>query len=162
MGGGRTLKRSIGVLALVVALAAALTVPAATGKDARGPACTDFIGGDAFYSYNPETTSGTVTVEAQLAAPDCTGEYVLTIYSLTSGGEGQPLVRSVEPTGFDVHPETGNTLVLFSYTFTSSAPSDGVCVAVESFHRGHVADRSPDSGCFAVAANSPPASGFSG
>jgi hypothetical protein len=140
-------KRSIAVLALAAAVAAVLMVPAATAKDARGPACTNFVSGDASYS----TTTQTVTVEMKLDAPGCTGIYLLDIYNLA--GDTQ-LANNVEPSAFTADPESGNTIVNFTYTFSSGAPSDGVCLVVESYHRGHVADRAPDTDCQPVDATS--------
>jgi len=155
------MKRLMGTLALAAALAAGLVVSTATGSDTKGPACTNFINGDAVYSYNSSTASGTVTVEMKLDAADCTGEYRLKIYNFTSTGTGKPLVKNIEPTGYSADPETGKTIVNFSYTFGSgAAPSDGACIVVESFHSGHVADRAPDSGCVALDPISGGASGF--
>jgi hypothetical protein len=139
------------MLALVAALVALVAEPALPGRDARGPACTNFISGDA--SYN--ATTGTVTADMQLASAGCTGTYLLDIYAFTSDGTGTPLADNVASSGYSVHPETGNTVVSFSYTFSSgTAPSDGVCLVVESYHSGHVADRAPDGGCQPVDATS--------
>jgi hypothetical protein len=155
--GRRNMKRLIGTLALAAGLASGLVMSAAAANDAKGPPCTNFINGDAVYN----STSGTVSVEMKLDATDCTGEYRLRIYNFTSTGTGKPLVKNIDATGYSADPETGNTIVNFSYTFGSgAAPSDGVCIVVESFHSGHVADRAPDSGCVALDPVSGGASGF--
>jgi hypothetical protein len=161
----KNVKRLLGTLALAAALAAALVVPAAMAidtKDAKGSACTDWVAGganDAGYTFI-SSTNATVTANLQLAGSKCSGDYELLIYSFTSTGQGRPLVQGVEPSAF-TETDSG-TLVTFSYTFTSNAPSDGVCLAAESFQGGHVADRTPDTGCVPVPAGSSGASGFGG
>jgi hypothetical protein len=127
-------------LLLVAALAAAaLLAGIGTASDSKGPACTNFAFGDPFY------INGTAGANMTLAAPACTGDFSLDIYSL----DGTTLLVP------DVAPSTvAGTTVSFSYTFSSGAPSDGVCLVAKSFWRDHVADRAPDIGCQQVPAGS--------
>jgi hypothetical protein len=144
-------KRSIGILFLAAVLGAALAVPGAVAKDAKGPNCTDFIGGDPGYFYNPSNDSGTVTVDMKLASPFCADvTYLLDIKDLETGNL---LVNDLAP-----DTRVGN-VVSFSYTFgPGNAPGEatgdpnnpfrgGVCLVAESYWRDHLSDRAPDTGC---------------
>lgn len=128
---------------LVAALAAAALV-AGTGMagDAKGPPCTNVIGGgDSLgYRYNGDGT-GTVEATFILAAPACAqATYTLDVYNLQ--GTGSPL-QTYAPTSV-----SGDT-VTFSYTF-SGAPTDGVCLVGTTYHKAHLSDRAPNSGCAPV------------
>jgi hypothetical protein len=138
MGRRKNMKRLMGTLAVAAALLAGLAAPAATAKDAKGPPCTNFIKGDA--SYNSAT--GMVTAEMTLDAAGCTGTYLLDIFDLSGSPQ---LADNVEPSSYSVDPETGNTIVNFMHTVSSGLT--GVCLVVESYHSGHVADRAPNTGC---------------
>jgi hypothetical protein len=134
------MKRLIGLLALAVALAAVLVVPAATAKDKdyKGPACTNYVFGDAGYLYDSATTGGTVEATMTLDAPACASTtYSLDIYNFSGASLLVP----------DVQGTASGTTVTFSYTFASGAPSDGVCLVAKSIRNGHVSDRAPDIGC---------------
>ncbi len=136
-------------LTLVAVLATAAVAAAsstAAVPDPKGPPCTNFIFGDA--GYNAST--GLVTADMTLAAPACAGAtYLLDIYSF----DGQTLLQA------DVVGTASGTLVSFSHTFTSGAPSDGVCLVAESYFHGRLIDRAPESGCLPVDPTSGPSQG---
>jgi hypothetical protein len=134
-------KRLITIGVFVIAAAAILAMPTGA-KDTKGPACANFTFGIAGYS----AVSGNGDAHMTLDAAGCTGTYLLQVYPFTSGGTGTRLASDIEPSGYSVDDSTGNTVVDFSYTL-SSPPSDGVCLVAESYWRGHLADRAPDSGC---------------
>jgi opacity protein-like surface antigen len=133
------MRRLLVAAAVVVAAAAVAAVATAARPDALGPPCTNFTVGDPGYLFNSGTTSGRVTVDMTLAAPPCAGAtYLLDIYDRS----GTTLLAG------DVTPaSTTGSIVSFDYTIQSGAPSDGVCVVVESYFHGRLIDRAPDSGC---------------
>jgi hypothetical protein len=130
--------------------AAALAGGAGAAGDAKGPPCTDVVDGIAGYTYDAGT--GIVTVELTMGAPACAvATYLVDIKNLAGTAT---LVNDVAP------QSTSGSTVTFSYTFTSGAPSDGVCIVAETSIKGHAIDRAPDDGCFPAPANESPASGF--
>jgi hypothetical protein len=135
-------------LMLVAAFAAAAVVTGnVAASDTKGPPCTNIISGTAGYVFDSSNSSGTVqAIILELGAPACAGEsYVVEIYD--SGG-----VNLLATVNQDAVP--GETQPSISYSFAAgTAPSDGVCIVVETFYKKHLADRGPDSGCFPVPPN---------
>jgi hypothetical protein len=143
------------LLLMVIAgvLAVAATATAAEVGDTKGPPCTNIVFGDPGYFSEVGTGTGTVTVTLTLGAPACAeATYLLDIYNFAGT---QLLVNDLTPSSV-----AGDT-VTFSYTFTSGAPADGVCLSAQTYFRGRLADRAPDSGtCTPQPNQEPPASGF--
>jgi len=151
------MKRLFAVLVAALA-AAALVTGSGTAGDAKGPPCTNVIGGGDTLGYaspNPTTgTSGSGVVEATfiLAAPACSeATYTLSVYSFDGS---TLLVSDIQPTSI-----SGDT-VFFHYEFPSGAPSDGVCLVGTVSWKNHVSDPVPDTGCAPVENGS--AGGYSG
>lgn len=139
-------------MGVAILAAAALAAGAGAAGDANGPPCTDVVDGSAAYSYDAGTATGTVTVELTMGAPACApATYTVDIKNFAGTST---LVSDLTP------QSTSGTTVTFSYTFTGSAPSDGVCIVAETSIKRHPIDRAPDTGCVATPANESPASGF--
>jgi hypothetical protein len=138
------------IFLMAVATLAAATLAAGAGAagDAKGPACTNVVDGIAGY----RTDTSTVTVELTLGAPACAvATYLVEIKDFAGTAT---LVNGLTP------ESTSGTTVTFAYTFTGSAPSDGVCIVAQTSIKNHPIDRAPDNDCFPVAADESPASGF--
>jgi hypothetical protein len=136
--------RVVPVFAAALA-AIAFATAAGAAADAKGPPCTNFIAGDAGY-----TTAGRVTADMTLAAPPCAdATYLLDIYDFAGT---TPLAENVAPSS------VSGAIVSFDTTI-SNPPSDGVCLVVESYFRGRLVDRAPNTGCERI---DPSGSGASG
>jgi hypothetical protein len=140
-------------LALTTALvSAALLAGTGTAGDTKGPPCTNIVDGTAAYVYDADQI-GRVGVAFTLKAPACAAAtYAVDIYDL---GGTELLVNELAPTS------VSGDAVTFSYSFDAGeGPSDGVCIVAETYFKGRLADRGPDSGCFPAPANESPASGY--
>jgi len=135
-------------LTVIVALAiTALAAGIAGAGDTKGPPCANMTAADETNYYRP-TSSPQLQWVVILGAPACDSvTYTLDIYNFTGT---TLLVDNLAPTGI-----AGNT-VTFTYNFPSgTAPSDGVCLAGETLHKGRLADSAPDGDlCFPVASSS--------
>jgi hypothetical protein len=131
---------------ILVAVLGAATVAAGIGtavsSDTKGPPCSNITDGTAGYHVNADQ-SGTVQAIFTLGAPACTDEsYRLEIYNLG----GTTLLATVDQAAVP-----GETTPSITYNFAAgTAPSDGVCIVVDTFWKKHLSDRGPDTGCFAV------------
>jgi hypothetical protein len=117
------------VLLAVVAFVTAIAVPslAIAHEDAKGPPCSDIVGGDGFY-----TTDGTATVIINLDSPACE-RVSYQAFAIDAGGVTHEL--TLINTSADG----------MSLTFQDSIDSSSVCVyAMTSIGGGgHVTDRAP-------------------
>jgi hypothetical protein len=148
------------LIALVVALAAALAIPAAGSSapsdQVKGPACGDITlfdpdqAGPPVYTTRP---SGTATVYAQLttAKPSCSSmTYTINVYD----AGGTTLLNTQQFAG-------DNATSAFSYSFSPAGAPSQVCIAATSSRNGHVVDAAPNSGCYVMALDvSPGGSGL--
>jgi hypothetical protein len=140
---GEGMKRLL--LMVVTALSAAAVMVGSGGAaiDAKGPPCTNVVGGGDTLAYvAPGDGTGTVEATFILGAPACAAaSYLLDIYSF----DGQTwLVEDVQPTSIS------GDHVFFRYQFSSGAPSNGVCLEGTTYFRGRLIDTVPDNGCAPV------------
>lgn len=121
------------------------TIAAGAGEDAKGPACTDIVGGSALY------TGGRISLVADLAASPC--KFVTyTLYVYDDETSTTPLATVTDYVLLD-----DATIGL-----TTEADTDGVvCVAMTTSIGKHVFDTAPDSGCILVSSTPPGFGGFS-
>lgn len=142
------MKRLLLVIAAALATAA-LVAGTGTAGDTKGPPCTNVVNSTQGYVYDPTNDSGAVEVNLMLDASSCdAASYLLDILDFSGGSLG---ANDLTPTSV-----SGET-VTFTHSFAAgTAPNDGVCLVAETFFRGRLADRAPDSGCFAVPANEAP------
>lgn len=139
-------------IALLVAIAAALAIPAtgaaAPADPVHGPACGDIVLSDPDQSGPPVysgTEGGTATVYALVSTekPSCTGlVYTFSVYDAS----GTTLLDSQTASGDGVTSS-------FSFTYTTTDAPQNVCVTATSSRGGHVIDAAPNSGCFVLALN---------
>ena len=129
------MKRFLALLAVVAAAAAALAVPSGA-VDTKGPPCANITFGDGSY------IAPTLDWRIDLKAPSCSFvTYTLEIYDLS----GTTLLATETITNTE-----GAASLNFSHTFTSNAPTDGVCLVGTTSIANHVADRAPDGECVPV------------
>jgi hypothetical protein len=143
------------ITALLVALAAALAVPAtgatAPGDIVRGPGCGNITLWDTEQAGPPVyrgTEGGSATVGASLttAKPSCSGfNYTISVYT---DATQTTLIDSFTFAGDD-----STSTFTYTYTFPSGAPRS-VCIKAESTRDGRVIDAAPNSGCEVVVINS--------
>src|SRR5437588_9759493 len=136
-----------GTLALAVASGAAGD---ATG-DSTGPACSDIVTGGAAYNViNPDTgepTVNTVTATIYYAAPTCTNvQYTLVVTYTTADGKAKTKTQTIKGDG------SSSSL---SFQINNVSSGDGtVCVYTTTGSGGKDYDRSPDTGCTTLTADS--------
>lgn len=143
------------IVALLVALGAALSIPAvgstAPGDQVKGPGCGDITLWNSDQTDNPQYTThlagggtGPATVYASIttAKPSCTNfTYTVTVYS---DATQQTVLDSQTVSG-----DGSSGPFQYTYTPTGTAPAQ-VCIAATSMRDGHVVDAAPDSGCFVL------------
>ena len=113
----------------------------ATAGDTKGPPCANITDSLVTDYYSPAATPD-LRWTFVLGAPSCDSvSYRLEIYSF----DGQTLLDTLTQP-----PTSGSTNVEFTYTFSGTAPSNGVCLVGETIRKGKVADRAPNSGCLPV------------
>jgi hypothetical protein len=146
------------LIALLVALTAALAVPAAgtstPADQVRGPGCGDItlwdpdLSGPPVYRRDPNDVNRTPTVFGKLttAKPSCGGAtYTISVYDAS----GATLLGSQTFTGDDATSS-------FSFAIVPTGGPNQVCIAGTSARDGHVVDVAPNSGCFPLSLDSSP------
>jgi hypothetical protein len=143
------------MIAFLVALAAALVVPAlgasAPADPVHGAPCGNITLSDSTQSGPPAysgTEGGAATVDALLttAKPSCAGfVYTITLYTDSTQSS---TIDSVTFTGDGV-----TSSFPWQYTFATGAPAS-VCIAATSMQNGRLVDAAPNSGCATIAINS--------
>jgi hypothetical protein len=135
------------LILLLVALAAALAIPAA-GNTApptdpvHGPGCGDITLTDPDQAGPPvyrttSTTPATVYALLTTAKPSCRGvTYTIYVYDES----GSTLLTSQEYSG-------DRTTSAFSFTYAVPGAPTKVCIAATSSREGEVIDAAPNSGC---------------
>lgn len=119
-----------------------LVNPAGAGQsDAKGPACSDYDSGEAYYDYDAANPPGQPTVYATLvtAAATCTN-VTYTFYVLD--GSGQQLLASSSQAG---NGTSGSVSWKIPVPVDPLEPATSVCVYATSGNATHEMDRAPDS-----------------
>src|SRR5439155_19448200 len=138
---GAPTMRHYRLLALVVARAAALSIPAAGSStpadQVKGSACGDITLWDPDHAGPPvyRTVAGTATVYASLttAKPSCSGTtYTIYIYNAS----GSTLLTSQQYAGDDATSE-------FSFSYAPPGAPSQVCIAATSSREDHIIDAAP-------------------
>jgi hypothetical protein len=139
------------IVALLVALGAALSIPAvgatAPGDQVKGSACGDITLWNGDQSGPPQYTThlaggatGPATVYASIttAKPSCSNfTYTVTVYS-----------DATQQTTLDFKTVNGDgSTGPLQYTYSPAGAPAQVCIAATSMRDGHVVDAAPDSGC---------------
>ena len=137
------------LLALVVAMAAALAIPAAGSStpadQVKGSACGDITLWDPDHAGPPVYTDklGTATVYASLttAKPSCSGTtYTIYVYNAS----GSTLLTSQQYAGDDATSE-------FSFSYAPPGAPSQVCIAATSSREDHIIDAAPNGGgCYVL------------
>ena len=137
------------LLALVVAAAAALSIPAAGSStpadQVKGSACGDITLWDPDHAGPPVYTDklGTATVYASLttAKPSCSGTtYTIYVYNAS----GSTLLTSQQYAGDDATSE-------FSFSYAPPGAPSQVCIAATSSREDHIIDAAPNGGgCYVL------------
>ena len=138
------------LLALVVAIAAALSIPAAGSStpadQVKGSACGDITLWDPDHSGPPVYTDrfGSATVYASLttAKPSCSGTtYTIYVYDAS----GSTLLTSQQYAGDDATSEFS------SFTYAPPDAPRQVCIAATSSREDHIIDAAPNGGgCYVL------------
>ncbi len=148
-------RRTISVALALVALALAPGVTLAAVGDAKGPRCSDVVGGDLAYVTSVVTGEPTVVVFTDTAAPSCHQvSYVLTVYPSPSEGatSSVPLTTVSLPGDGTTNDVGGGTIDLVAAV---PAGHEFVCVEVATMLGKHVADAT-DGGCIVLRLDGPP------
>ena len=154
--------RQYRIIALLVAFAAALSIPAlgatAPSDSVRGPACGDITlsnpdesGPPLYTTRDPNNPSATTdpTVYALLTTgkPSCSGAvYTITLSWTDSAGDPQTYTQVYTGDGL-------TSSFSFTYTFSATSAPSQVCISATSAIHGHVVDAAPNSGCGTLTLN---------
>lgn len=133
---------AVGALGALVAAVGVVSSPTSSAGS-PGPGCADFISGSWGYSLTSNPGRGSLTVNADLAAPSCP-DYAYDLFALDEAGTRLLAHSSVSGNG-------AVTLALrASVPGDPLLPPSTICIYGTTGRGGRVYDRAPDTGCIIV------------